>query len=270
MKKILILGLSVFVLFGCTNNISKKAPVEKETEATNNPMKGINEQDNVILSKLWSSYDFRNNKDKRFRSLEDAYRVPDSVINLAVYSGFNGVIPENIDTFKNVQLIGMNNNNLTNLPSTIGNLVFLQEVHLNKNSFTVFPEELTNNRYLKTILISDNNIEKITPNIKNLVYLENLVMNDNKISVLPAELFELTNLKVLGLRNNGIGELSDKFGQLSKLEKLNLQNNNLKELPESLINSCVNLQRITLRGNPMSGSYVEELRKKMPGTEIEF
>lgn len=271
MNKTLICFVTIlFLLNSCNHTINKKSNNKEEPVSQDQGMDKQTKEDEYILSQLWTSADFRNKKRYRFRSLEDAYLEPDSVINLAVYSGFNGKIPDDIDVFKNVQLIGMDNNNLTVLPESIGNLVYLQEVHVNKNSFSEFPEPLTNNRYLKTILISDNKIESITPDIKNLVYLENLVMNDNQISNLPIELFELSNLKVLGLRNNGISELPDRFGQMIKLEKLNLQNNNLKEIPESLINSCINLKRITLRGNPMSGSYVEELRKKMPGTEVEF
>lgn len=256
--------------FGCNQHINKKSDSADNSVEGNTSMVDVTGQDEEVIAKLWTSAEFRNNRDQKYRSLEDAYANPDNVVNLAVYSKFNGEIPSDIDTFKNVQLIGMNNNNLTELPEAIGNLVYLQQVHLNKNDFREFPKVLTKNRYLRTVLISDNNIESVPSEIKNLIYLENLVMNDNNLGEIPPEIFELTNLKVLALRENGIGELPDKFDQLPNLEKLNLQNNNIKELPESLVLQGNNLQRITLKGNPMSIGYVNEIRKRMPSTEIEF
>lgn len=256
--------------FGCNQHINKKSDSADNSVEGNTSMVDVTGQDEEVIAKLWTSAEFRNNRDQRYRSLEDAYANPDNVVNLAVYSKFNGEIPSDIDTFKNVQLLGLDYNELSELPSSIGNLLYLQKIHLNKNEFTEFPHVLTQCRYLKTILISDNQIETITPDIKNLVFLEDLVMNDNNLGEVPPELFELTHLKVLGLRENGIGELPDKFDQLPNLEKLNLQNNNIKELPESLVMQGNNLQRITLKGNPMSIGYVNEIRKRMPSTEIEF
>lgn len=265
-KSILLLILSLVIL-SCNQHIKNNADVSKKEGVQESTM-DLKAQDEMVLSKLWTSSEFINNREHRFRSLEKAYAQPDSVINLALYSVNMESVPENIDTFKNLQLLGLGHNDLSELPQSIGNLLYLQKVHLNKNQFTRFPEVLTNNRYLKTVLISDNKIEDITPDIRKLTYLEDLVMNDNNLGTVPPHIFELRNLKVLGLRDNGIGELPDKFDQLTKLEKINLQNNNLKEIPESLIKP--DLVRITLKGNPMSYAYIKELQKRMPETEIEF
>lgn len=261
-----LLGL-VFLTYGCNQHLGNNSEVstreDKQEETVNLEVK-----DEEVLSKLWTSSDFINNREHRYRSLEKAYSQPDSVINLALYANDLNEIPSNIDTFKNLQLLGLDHNNLSDLPSTIGNLIYLQKIHLNKNSFTEFPVELTQNSFLKTILISDNQIESITPDIKNLVYLEDLVMNDNKLGTVPPALFELRELKVLGLRDNGLGELPNKFDQLTKLEKINLQNNNLNEIPPSLIKP--GLIRLTLKGNPLKPEYIKALRAQMPDTEIEF
>ncbi|MFW5656140.1 MAG: leucine-rich repeat domain-containing protein [Bacteroidota bacterium] len=256
----------VISLTGCNNNIKTKKA--KTSPSVDQKDKTPAETDAEVLAKLWPSSNFYKLKQYRFRSLENAYASPDSVINLALYAQDMNALPETIDTFKYVQLLGLDHNNLGTLPDEVGNLRYLQKIHLNKNSFTAFPEVLAKNKYLKTILISDNQIESVTPDLKNLVYLEELVMNDNKLGTVPEAIFELKELKVLGLRNNGIGMLPDKFENLPNLEKLNLQGNNLKEVPESL--TMLPLQRLTLKGNPMDYAYVKQLAEKMPETEIEF
>lgn len=268
MNRLVLVSITIVLVTSCNQNMNKKTISDNNSEGTEQTVKDIKEKDEIVLSKLWSSSDFINKKRYRYRSLEKAYEEPDSVINLALYTNYLGEVPENIDTFKNMQLLGLDYNDLTQLPASIANLTYLQKIHLNKNKFKAFPEVLTQNRYLKTILISDNEIETVSPDIKNLIYLEDLVINDNKLSVVPAEIFELQNLKVLGLRGNGIGELPDKFDQLVNLEKLNLQGNNLKEIPESI--TKLNLTRLTLKGNPMDYAYVKAIQKKMPNTDIEF
>ena len=251
----LLILVCAFLLQGCNNNVN------------NSSTRHISKQDSIILSQLYPSSAFYRDV-PRHRSLTKAYQQPDSVFNLAIYAQNLGNVPENIDTFKNLQLLGLDFNQLSTLPESVGNLTYLQKIHLNKNEFTEFPEVLTKNRYLKDILISDNKITKVTPEISNLVFLENLVMNDNELGEMPMAIFELDSLKVLGLRDNGLTELPDEFHQLSNLQKLNLQNNKLKDIPESLLN--LKLERLTLKGNPIPTARKNEIEKLMPETEIVF
>ncbi len=247
--------LSVFVLSGCNNTVN------------NTGSRQITTQDSIILSQLYPSSAFYREV-PRHRSLENAYQQPDSVYNLAIYAQNLGAVPENIDTFKNLQLLGLDFNQLTALPESVGRLVYLQKIHLNKNEFTEFPEVLTRNRYLKDILISDNKISYVTPEIANLVFLENLVLNDNELGEVPKAVFELDSLKVLGLRDNGLTELPDEFHRLPHLQKINLQNNKLKDIPESLMQ--LKLERLTLKGNPIPSARKNEIEKLMPDTDIIF
>ncbi len=257
MRNLFFIQATILVILftGCNSNVSNTA---KRT---------ITAQDSLVLSQLYPSSAFYREV-PRHRSLAKAYEQPDSVFNLAIYAQNLGTVPENIDTFKNLQLLGLDFNQLSSLPESVGNLTYLQKIHLNKNEFTEFPEVLTKNRYLKDILISDNKISYVTPEIANLVFLENLVMNDNELGEMPMVIFELDSLKVLGLRDNELTELPDEFEKLKNLQKLNLQNNQLKDLPESLLN--LPLERLTLKGNPIATVRKNEIEKRMPNTEIIF
>ena len=89
-------------------------------------------------------------------------------------------IPDDIfDGFANLERIDLNNNQLTELPQSIGNLTNLKWLTLSSNQLTELPQS-----------------------IGNLTNLEILLLGINKLTEPPNYIANLTNLKRLDLHRN--------------------------------------------------------------------
>jgi Leucine-rich repeat (LRR) protein len=136
--------------------------------------------------------------------------------------------------FLTITKINLQNNNLTELPESFGELTNLTTLNLQScKLITELPEsfgELTN---LKELNLSYNNLTKLPERFGELKNLTTLNLQSCKlITELPESFGELTNLKELNLSYNNLTKLPERFGELKNLTTLNLQNNNLTELPE--------------------------------------
>ena len=101
----------------------------------------------------------------------------------------------------NLKELDLNDNQLTSIPESIGNLTKLERLYLQNNQLTSLEgiENLTN---LKVLKLSNNELTSLE-GIKNLTNLEVLKLSNNKLTSLKG-IENLTNLEVLGLQNNPI------------------------------------------------------------------
>ncbi len=139
------------------------------------------------------------------------------------------------------------NNQLTNLPESIGELASLQELTLTGNQLTSLPES-----------------------IGQLINLKRLWLWDNQLNSLPESIGRLTSIEELWLRDNQLTSLPESIGQLTNLRRLDLDRNQLTSLPES-IGRLTNLKSIDLDGNPLtdlSALTQEKLEVRFLGVEL--
>ena len=136
----------------------------------------------------------------------------------------------------NITILDISRRNLTNLPSSIGNLENLVYLFLRGNKITSIPPQIGKLTNLITLDLSENRITELPSSIGNLTKLMNLDLRRNKITKLPPQIGKLTNLMTLDLSENRITELPSSIGNLENLLHLRLRYNpNLRIIPRSLI-----------------------------------
>ena len=150
-----------------------------------------------------------------------------------------------IGKLEHLEFLQIRSNRLNYFPSSIGNLIMLEELDLEDNKITslqYFVEKLKN---LKILNLRKNRLVSLPESLGNLYTLEILDLSDNNLSILPESLGKLINLKTLNISKNEFTTCPVFFRDLIKLEELNLGYNRLTSLPESLGN-LINLKVLDL------------------------
>ena len=128
---------------------------------------------------------------------------------------------------KDIKELDLYNNQLTQLPSEIGQLTQLTELYLSSNKLTQLPSE-----------------------IGQLTQLTYLSLSDNQLTQLPTEIGQLTRLNYLYLCNNQLTQLPSEIGNLAQLTTLDLQGNPIENTLNPIIQRF--LQRIQNKTNKKS------------------
>ncbi|KAH7542740.1 hypothetical protein FEM48_Zijuj02G0106800 [Ziziphus jujuba var. spinosa] len=126
-------------------------------------------------------------------------------------------------------VLSLNQNQLTTLPSTLGELTSLRQLHVANNKLTGLPVE-----------------------IKFLTQLEVLKANNNRISTIPACIGDCNALTEVDLSSNLLSALPDTFGNLRNLKSLHLGNNGLKTLPSTIFSMCLQLTTLDLHNTEIT------------------
>jgi len=78
----------------------------------------------------------------------------------------------------------------------------LHLLYLGGNQLTEVPTELGQLSWLQSLSLSDNSITKLPWQLKQLTRLQSLSLHNNQLQLLPKEIIELTSLTELSLRGN--------------------------------------------------------------------
>lgn len=118
---------------------------------------------------------------------------------------------------------------MTSLPSALGALTCLKQLHLANNKLTRLPTE-----------------------IGLLVQLQVLEANNNRITTIPSCIGSCTSLIEVDFSSNLLVELPETLGNLINLKALHLDNNGLKSLPTTLLKNCIQLSTLDLHGTEIT------------------
>ncbi|XP_028073935.1 LRR repeats and ubiquitin-like domain-containing protein At2g30105 [Camellia sinensis] len=136
---------------------------------------------------------------------------------------------EGVTSLKSLTVLSLNQNHLTALPSAMGALTCLRQLHIANNKLTCLPTE-----------------------IGCLTQLEVLIANNNRISTVPTCIGECTSLAEVDLSSNLLADLPETFGNLQNLKALYLSNNGLESLPSTLFKMCIQLSTLDLHGTQIT------------------
>ena len=129
--------------------------------------------------------------------------------------------------FKNVKIVNLSGNRLTEIP---------------KNIFTLVNLEILN--------ISNNNVESISDEISKLSCLKILDLSNNHIVKLSNKFSALENLHSLFLHNNHISHIKiGILGSLKNLEIITLHNNFLDTIPQDFFENVSTVKHLTASKN---------------------
>lgn len=117
------------------------------------------------------------------------------------------------------------------LPLTTGEM---KKLFLNNNQISELPESIGILSNLQRLYLQYNQISELPESIGKLSKLEWLHLQHNQISVLPEFIGKMSNLQILWLHNNQIRELPESIGNLRNLQALHLGYNQIRKLPNSI------------------------------------
>jgi Leucine-rich repeat (LRR) protein/Ca2+-binding EF-hand superfamily protein len=138
--------------------------------------------------------------------------------------------------------LDLSHNRLDHFPGgEIDSLGALEILRLNNNDIRELPDSMGGLRSLKRLDLSQNRLEALPAAMGNCTALEMLNASGNKIGLLPPQFGDLMSLKTLELAKNNIFELPDEMALLSSLQRINISWNQVVELPNE-IGYCEKLQ----------------------------
>ena len=124
----------------------------------------------------------------------------------------------------------LDDNQISELPMTIGKLKKLEELFLSQNYHESLPPSIGLCRKLHTLNVDDNDIEFLPKELGSCISLKILSAHGNRLITLPAELDHISNLAVINLTANNIRHLPVSLTKLTKISAIWLSENQHKPL----------------------------------------
>ncbi len=146
-----------------------------------------------------------------------------------------------------IRRLYINQNKLTEIPESIGNLRMLVSIDLSANYLLKIPESIGNLRQLIRLFLEDNKISALPGNLAHLAALTDLFLDRNRFTMIPAVIQYLHALRDFNAADNKISVIPDWIGHLVNLRSINLNSNKISELPD--MSKLVRLGTLNLSGN---------------------
>lgn len=164
-------------------------------------------------------------------------------------------ISPKINNLSQLTSLNLRGNNLTALPSDIGQLTKLKMLDLSWNKLTELPDQVSALSDLQSLIVSGNQLSCLPSNLEKLTSLIVVKIDQNKFTSLPEGLFNEENPKVqlaeVHAQKNVITEIPAAISRLVALRFLDMRDNALTAVPGEL-GDCTKLKDISLTGNKMT------------------
>lgn len=153
--------------------------------------------------------------------------IPAELYNLDLLSLFlinNNLnyISSKIENLKKLFMLGLCQNDISDLPESIYNLERLQILCLHDNNLTNISHKISNMKNLRTLTISNNDIKYLPNTIGKLHLLESLDIENNLIDEIPIEILSLVNLKHITFDDKHLLSLINNFHLFKHMDSINL------------------------------------------------
>lgn len=143
-------------------------------------------------------------------------------------------IPASISKLKKLKILSLSYNTLSSISTTIGALKGLEYINLELNKLEYLPEEIGQLSGLKSLNIYNNKLKSLPQSIGNLTQLQYLNISTNQITEIIPKLGQCKKLRSLNLMRNPITILPETIGNLDSLENLSLFETELSQIPSFL------------------------------------
>jgi Leucine-rich repeat (LRR) protein len=165
-------------------------------------------------------------------------------------------IPTEIGNLINLQKLDLSYNEITKIPVEICNILNLQILYMSCNKLTTLPNEISNLINLQELGLKNNDLTTINKEICNLINLKYLNLSNNKLTTIPNEISNLINLQHLCFENNNLTTIPIEIGNLIKLQILYLYKNKITKIPKE-IGNLINLKYLFLDNNNLTTIPIE-------------
>ncbi|MDB5186391.1 MAG: leucine-rich repeat-containing protein 40-like [Candidatus Saccharibacteria bacterium] len=135
------------------------------------------------------------------------------------------------------------------------------------NSQSETSVEQTSQNRGSTLDLSNKQLTQLPDSALSDTGIAQLNISNNQLTDLPEDISRLQKLEVLNVENNRLSSIPGTIGQLKNLTTLDLSNNRLESLPSELGN-LTQLKTLKLSGYKGPQSDIEQLKNKLPNTEI--
>ncbi|KAM3620236.1 uncharacterized protein V6R79_020102 [Siganus canaliculatus] len=159
-------------------------------------------------------------------------------------------LSEDIRLLPALTTLDLHDNQLSRLPSALGELQELQQLRLSHNQLTSLPPEVCSLKNLRSITLQQNLLENLPEELGQLENLTELDLSNNQLKELPSGLGRLTFLQKLNLSHNKLSCLPDSLAQLTRVKLMDCSNNQLTDMPAS-VSQMVALEQLYLRHNKL-------------------
>jgi hypothetical protein len=182
-------------------------------------------------------------------SLED---IPKHCRQLKHLSSVSNMLKDISDIHNLTQLSQLNllRNQITHLPSTIGELTNLTRLELANNELVQLPPEISNLKGLKHLNLESNDLNELPISFGRL-NCEVVNLSFNSFTVCPPCIVDMPKLTQLSIMGNELGCLPNGMHKLTRLQVLRLSKNRITILPDSVVN-ITSLQCLWLDFNKLS------------------
>ena len=122
-------------------------------------------------------------------------------------------------------LLNVSFNAITDLPPELGDLQLLRNLNLSCNKLSAIPKQIGKLKNLEILRINGNQIMHLPQEIGDCVRLEKLYAGENKLQSFPDTVVNLKCLTYLQLTNNDLVSFPPAICQSTKIEEIDLGNN---------------------------------------------
>ena len=154
-----------------------------------------------------------------------------------------------------LQVLILDANHLTQLPSDIGQLVRLQKLSVKNNALTTLPNTISHLQKLLLLDVSCNSLMELTHAVADCLQLEELNASKNNLEVHRGVDCACRAARVVHVQVSLaflVQAIPVSLGQLQRLRMLNLNENKLSSIPSEVLTGCCALHTLLLHSNPIT------------------
>ena len=211
----------------CVVNISKNRLCENDLSTNGNCIDTVGYQHcSECNSGYWFEGYCLNKNDIVF--LEDLIEINESLLGVNIFN-VGIAIPGLSNWYAgNLIRLDVSSHSIATLPTSIGNLGFLEELNLKNNFISKLPDSFSEMNSLLVLKLHNNKIDQLPDNFGNLFMLKELYLPGNLLTSIPGSIGDLQSLDKLYLQNNYLFNLPISFCNLPATCITKLDNNCLK------------------------------------------
>mmetsp|Transcript_14765 Transcript_14765/g.42020 ORF Transcript_14765/g.42020 Transcript_14765/m.42020 type:complete len:936 (+) Transcript_14765:121-2928(+) len=188
-----------------------------------------------------------------------------SLTSLDLASNRLSEVPESISLLKDLIILDLSYNNITNhasLEVALGTLRSLQCLNLGANALTAVPKAVKNMHELIWLNLFANEIEELPEDIfaslkqffMPSMFAKSIRVSYNRIKTFPPVLCKMAYLQELHMAGNELKEIPDDVGYMKELIVMSFANNKYPLAIPQTLSTLQKLRKVYLRGSTVSYS----------------